>query len=159
MKKKVKSFGQFIKESRDLDDPRNNGDRDPQKVVDSVLEIWMDSAIDEETGELVERYRSSGFDVLTLSQIMDARDIPSGSVVFTYEDDPSDLCYYMKGEKILVVTMGSLHGESLDEADGRLEELLGVEFGNDSYEDLIIAVFPAGELRRKRIMKDEDLMF
>lgn len=142
MKKKIKDFTQFIRESRDIDDPRNN-DQDPQEVIDSVLKIWMNSSADEKTSELVRKYESSGFRVLTLSQISDEQDIPSGSVVFTYQDDPSDLCYYKQGSEVFAVSMGSFYSESLDEEDGALEEMLGVEFGNDNYEDLIIAVSPA----------------
>lgn len=37
MKNRVKSFIQFIKESHDMDDPRNNDDQDPQRVIDQVL--------------------------------------------------------------------------------------------------------------------------
>ena len=141
MKKKIKDFTQFIRESRDIDDPRNN-DQDPQRLIDSVLEVWMNSSADEKTSELVRKYESSGFRVLTLSQISDEQDIPSGSVVFTYQDDPSDLCYYKQGSGVFAVSMGSFYNESLDEEDGTLEELLGLRFGDDSYEDLIIAVSP-----------------
>lgn len=112
--------------------------QDPQETIDKVLEVWSTS----EYEDLADQYSALGFKVKTLSQIQDERDIPSGSVIFTYEDDPSDLCYYKKDAEIFVVTMGSFYGESLDEDDGRLEELLGVEFGNDSYEDLIISVTP-----------------
>jgi len=140
MKKNIKRFTQFIRESHDIDDPRNN-DQDPQEVIDSVLEIWMESSSDEKTSELIRRYEMAGFRVLTLSQISDERDIPSGSVVFTYQDDPSDFCYYKQGSDMLAVSMGSFYSESLDEEDGTLEELLGLRFGDDSYEDLIIAVW------------------
>lgn len=131
MKKKIK-----------IVDPRNN-DQDPQEVIDSVLKIWMNSSADEKNSELVRRYKMAGFRVLTLSQISSEQDIPSGSVVFTYQDDPSDLCYYKQGSEVFAVHMGSFLSESVDEEDGTLEELLGLRFGDDSYEDLIIAVSPA----------------
>jgi hypothetical protein len=150
MKKNVKSFAQFIRESLDIDDPRNS-DQDPQAVIDSVLEIWIDSSADEKTSELIRRYEMAGFRVLTLSQISDEQDIPSGSVVFTYHDDPADLCYYKQGSEMFEVVMGHLDQNNQEdiwfldrEEYGGLEEMLGVEFGNDySYDDVIIAVSPA----------------
>jgi hypothetical protein len=163
MNKKIKNFTKFIKENL-------NNSQDPQRLVDSVLDVWMNFSGDEELSELIAKYESSGFKVLTLSQIADSSDIPNGSVVFSHQDDPMDLCYYKQGPDLsnlssdeivalkntgtlagtymFEVIMGELNLENqegallLDEEDGSLEELLGVEFNDDSYEDLIIAVMP-----------------
>ena len=164
MNKKIKNFTKFITE--DL-----NSNQDPQRLVDSVLDVWMNFSGDEELSELIAKYESSGFKVLTLSQIADPSDIPNGSVVFNSQDDPMDLCYYKQGPDLsslssdeiislkdtgtlagtymFEVIMGELNLENqedtllLDEEDGYLEELLGVEFNDDSYEDMIIAVTPS----------------
>lgn len=165
MKKKIKSFTRFIKENL-------NSGRDPQTIIDSVLDIWMNFSGDEDLSELIEQYNSSGFKVLTLSQITDPSDIPNDSVVFTSQDDPMDLCYYKTGPELsslsgdelnllkdtgslvgtymFEVEMGELDLENQEDAllldeeeDGALEELLGVEFNDDSYEDMIIAVTPS----------------
>jgi len=140
MKRQVKRFSQFIRESRNIDDPRNIN---PSRVISSVLKVWLESDPEATVSELIERYEFAGFDVLTLSQIKEEEDIPEGSVIFTYEDDPSDLCYYKSGSEIFPVTMGRLYEEPIDPEDGSLEEVIGAEFNSEDYEDLIIALTPA----------------
>jgi hypothetical protein len=140
MKRQVKKFSQFIKESRNIDDPRNNN---PSWVIRSVLKVWLESDPESTVSELIKKYESTGFDVLTLSQIKEEEDIPEGSVIFTYGDDPSDLCFYKYRSKIFQVTMGRLYEEPLGPEDESLEELIGIEFNSEDYEDLIIALTPA----------------
>jgi len=134
----VKRFEQWLNENRNGDDPR--------KMIDSILRIWSSSDPEETTEDLIERYRDERFDVLTLSQIKEERDIPGNSVIFSYQDDPSDLCYYKSGSRIFPITMGRLSDSALDPEDGTLEDLIGAEFNSEDYEDLVIALTPASSM-------------
>ena len=139
MKRQVKKFSQFIRESRNINDPRNIN---PSRVIGSVLKVWSESDPEATVSELIEKYEAAGFDVLTLSQIKEEGDIPGSSVIFTYQDDPLDLCFYKSISEIFPVNMGRLYEEPLDPEDGSLEELIGAEFNSEDYEDLIISLTP-----------------
>lgn len=148
---KVMDFNSYVKinEDRDIDDPRNN-QINPEETVKSVLDIWDNSDPDQKTSELIKEYEDNGFSVKTLHEISEEEDIPDNSIIFTYHSDPSDESYYKQGSKIISINMGRLTDEVLDTKDrgfykaedGSLEDILGVEFGSNDYEDLIIAVTP-----------------
>ena len=112
----------------------------PQMEVDRVLNTWQELIPETWDTDIIQDIESNGFEVRTLHEISGAEDIPERCVIFTYEDDPSDFCYYRDGSKLFTVTMETLNPEPLDFLDVNLEELIGVEFGNEFYEDQVIAV-------------------
>jgi hypothetical protein len=116
------------------------GTNTPQIQINRVLSIWQESDPEGWTADLIQNFESNGFNVKTLHEISGDGDIPDKSVIFTYQDDPSDLCYYKYGSEIFTVTMGILDPEPLDFKDETLEELIGVDFNSEYYENLIIAV-------------------
>jgi hypothetical protein len=135
MKKFLKTFTEWK-----LNEEQEAGD--PQMEIDKVLRAWQEVDPEGWFTDIVQDIESNGFDVKTLYEIGGVEDIPERCVIFTYEDDPLDFCYYRDGSKLFEVSMETLNPEPLDFLDVNLEELIGVEldFVNEFYEDKIVTV-------------------
>lgn len=111
------------------------------QLLSSVLTIWQNHDFEDSSdAPLRQEFISNAFKVMTISQINTESDLPQKAVIFTYQDDPSDLCYFKNGAEIFPVVMGKLGQNPLSAEDGSLEELLGLEWGSDNYEDLVLAI-------------------
>ena len=133
MKKFLKTFTEWkLNEEQEADNP--------QLMIDRVLRAWQGVDPEGWFTDIVQDIESNGFDVKTLHEIGGVGDIPEKCVIFTYQDDPSDLCYYRDGSKLFTVTMETLNPEPMDFLDVNPEEIIGVAFGNEFYDDQIITV-------------------